>query len=598
MALQLLTKCPRRSGFGTPVTIATRNIRSRNFATIRHFQTTQQYDEEFDVVVVGSGAGGLTAAITATLVGKQKVLVTEKSKWFGGTSAFSGGALWVPMSRHTEKDTDSIARAKTYIQSYLQKISRMEDYDDALVSAYLETAPEMVEFLESSSAAQFVPCATPDYYMELEGAVTAGRTILNAPYDGRRLGSKLVKQVRYPLQGYCAFGSMQADALDFNAWTHPFSNFRNLALVTGSVLRYMVDRVRYGKGTNFCNGNALVGRLLESATRSGIEFRNEAAAIEPILADGRIMGVVIDRHDGPVRVRAKKAVILATGGFARNGSWARKFLPAGSEWTVSPRSNQGDGIQIGLTSGGVLPKPLNENAALWSPVSEIKTRKGPRIYPHFVMGLTKPGSIIVDVDARRFANESASYQDFGKAVQAAGVQKQYLIGTKAHLRKYGMGAALPAPYPINHLVRQGYLVRAPTISGLATKIGLDPRKLTATVEKFNKFAREGKDPDFHRGEAGYDRAFGDPSQPNPCLGPLEHGPFYAISMHAGNGITMYGLKTNQDAQVLDSQENPVPGLYAVGADSNHFLRGHYPSGGLTLGPSMVFGYRAGLHSGR
>lgn len=528
--------------------------------------------------------------------------MAEKTKWFGGTSAFSGGALWVPMNRQASKNTpgysDSSAQAKKYIQNYLRSISKEEDYDEALVSAYLETAPEMVEFLESHSAAQFVPCATPDYYMELDGAVKSGRTILNAPYDGRRLGSKLVRQVRYPLQGYCAFGSMQADALDVNAWTHPFSTVGNLSLVTRSLLRYAVDQLRYGKGTHLCNGNALMGRLLESATNSGIQLWNNAPAIEPIITDNRVMGIVIDKEGhGPTRVRARKGVILATGGFARNGAWTRKYLPSGNERTVSPRGNQGDGIQIGLNSGGILPKPLNENAALWSPVSEVRTRKGPRTYPHFVMGLTKPGSIIVDIDAQRFANESASYQDFGKAVQVAGAQKQYLIGTRTHLRKYGMGAALPAPYPINHLIRQGYLISAPTISELATKIGLDPRKLSATVQRFNKFAREGRDPDFHRGEAAYDRAFGDPTQPNPCICPLEDGPFYAISMHAGNGITMYGLKTNKNAQVMDAQGKAVTGLYAVGADSNHFLRGHYPSGGLTLGPSMVFGYRAGLHVG-
>jgi succinate dehydrogenase/fumarate reductase flavoprotein subunit len=430
--------------------------------------------------------------------------------------------------------SDSRAQAEQYVRSYLRSMSKEGDYDEALVSAYLEAAPEMVAFLESHAAARFVTCATPDYYLELDGAVKCGRTILNGPYDGRRLGAKLVKQVRYPLQGYCAFGSMQTDARDLNAWTHPFSSFRNFSLVTRNVFQYMVDQVRYGKGTHLCNGNALVGRLLESATKSGIQLWNRAAAVEPILEKGRVMGIVIDK-DGrePTSIRARKGVVLATGGFARNAAWSRKYLPSANEWTVSPRGNQGDGINIGLASGGNLPKPLNENAALWSPISEIRTRKGPRTYPHFVMGITKRGSIIVDSDAQRFTNESASYQDFGKAVHKAGVQRQYLIGTRIHLRKYGMGAALPAPYPINHLIRQGYLICAPTIPELATKIGLDPPRLSSTVERFNKFARDGKDPDFHRGEAAYDRSFGDHEQSNPCLAPLDSGPFYAIPMHAG-----------------------------------------------------------------
>ena len=493
------------------------------------------------------------------------------------------------------KYPDSREDAEKYLRNHLKGV----EYNESLVNAYLDSGPKMTKWLESQSAAKFVQCPTPDYFMNLEGALKAGRTILNAPYDGRRLGRKLVKQVRYPLQGYCAFGSMQADAPELQIWTHPFSSFRNLSLVARSMIRYAFDQLRYGKGTYLCNGNALVGRLLESATNSGVQLWNNAAAMEPIREGERVTGIVIRREgQEDTRIRARKGVVLAAGGFARNAAWSRKYLPpTANSWTVSPRGNQGDGIQIGLTSGGHLPPSLGENAALWSPISEIRARKGPsRTYPHFSMGLTKPGSIIVDSDGKRFANESGSYQDLGKASVAAGVLKHFLIGNKTHLRKYGMGAALPAPYPIFHLVRKGYLLTAPTIPELASKVGINPQQLSATVERFNGFARNGKDMDFNRGEGSFDRAYGDPeNKPNPCLAPLDNGPFYAIPLYAGNGITMYGLDTNKDAQVLNEKGNAVPGLYAVGADSNHFLRGHYPSGGLTLGPSMVFGYRAGLH---
>lgn len=546
--------------------------------------------------MVGSGAGGLTAAITATLSRRQKVLVIEKAKWFGGTSAFSGGALWVPMNPQSlAKYPDSRADAERYIRNFVKR----EDYNETLVSAYLDSAPEMVKWLESQSAARFVQCPTPDYYLHIDGALKAGRTILNAPYNGRRLGKGLVKQVRYPLQGYCAFGSMQTDALELNIWTHPFSSWRNFSLVTKGLLRYAVDQVLYGKGTLLCNGNALVGRLLESATKSGIQLWNNAAAVEPILEKDRVVGIIVSRGGGgDTRIRARKGVILASGGFARNAAWSRRYLPStANSWTVSPRGNSGDGIQIGLASGGNLPPSLGGNAALWSSISEIRTRNGPnRTYPHFGMGLTKPGSIIVDSDGKRFANESDSYQNFGKVSLEAGIQNHYLVANKTHLRKYGIGAALPAPYPVGHLFRNGYLITASTIPELAKRIGINPQQLSATVERFNGFARDGKDLDFNRGEGSFDRAYGDPeNKPNPCLAPLDKGPFYAIPMYAGNGITMYGLDTNKDGQVLNASGSAVPGLYAVGADANHFLRGHYPSGGLTLGPSMVFGYRAGLH---
>ncbi|KIW19363.1 hypothetical protein PV08_03658 [Exophiala spinifera] len=553
-----------------------------------------RYDAEYDVVVVGSGAGGLTAALTATLKGNRKVLVAEKTKWFGGTTAYSGGALWLPMNPVSLSAgfQDSKERADTYLRTYLK-----EDYDSAktMVAAYLEAAPAMTEFLESSSATQFVAAPTPDYYMQLEGACEAGRTVLNAPYDGRRLGP-MVKQVRYPLQGYCAFGSLQVDLLDMNRWRQPFRSLGNFSSVTKGVLRYAIDRVRWGKGTKLCNGNALVGRLLEKSTQSGIDLWNNAPALEPIIMNGRVAGMVIRRNGQKLRVRARDGVILASGGFARSSELSRKYL-SNPDWTVSPRGNVGDGMRFGLASGGYLPEPLGEDAALWSPISILNSTKGPaRSYPHFATAITKPGSIMVDSDGKRFVNEAAAYQDLGRATHEAGVRVSYLVGDKRHLRNYGMGMALPGGYPIRHLIKRGYLIQAQSIPALAQKIGVDPTNLSATIDRFNGFARKGKDEDFGRGDGSFDQAYGDfEVNPNPSLAPIEKSPFYALTLYSGNGITMYGLATNKDGQVLKESGEPVPGLYAVGADSNHFLRGKYPSGGLTLGPSMVFGYRAGLH---
>ncbi|KAG0649454.1 3-ketosteroid 1-dehydrogenase helE [Hyphodiscus hymeniophilus] len=504
----------------------------RTFATIAD---NPKYDYVFDVIVVGSGAGGLTAAVTATLIGKQKVLVVEKTKWFGGTSAYSGGAIWAPLNPLSlaQGFTDSREEVVQYLKTYLK-----DDYDEPLISAYLDSAPEMIKFLEAKSAAKFMPCMTPDYYMDIKGAKIAGRTLLNLNYDGRRLGA-LVKQVRYPLQGYSAFGSLQVDYPHMETFRRPFANWGNFAFVTKRMIWYTVDLLRYGKGTELTNGNALVGRLLESATKCGVELWNNSPAAEAILEKERVVGMIIRKDGRELRVRARKGVALASGGFGRSAQLSRKYLP-NPDWSSSPRGNQGDGMRIGVASGGNLPPTLGDNAALWSPLSEYRAKKGPaRKFP--ILARTSPNL----------------------ATHAAGVRREYFIGDHRHLRRYGMGVALPSPYPIWRILRRNYFISAATIPELAVKLSMDPEILSGTIERFNGFARTGKDLDFGRGNGYYDQTYGDPDiKPNSCLAPIEKGPFYALPMYPGSGITMYGLETNEDAQVLTASGRMVPGLYA------------------------------------
>lgn len=540
---------------------------------------------------MGSGAAGLTAGFVAATQGKCRVLVIEKTALYGGTSAFSGGGLWLPGNPHMEAigQPDNRQKSEEYIRQCLG-----DSYQDDLIAAYLDSSPEMVRWMEANSEVKFMGIPFPDYHMDRKGAAY-GRTVMTHPYDGRRLGKRLLREIRYPLQGMSAFGSMQTPLAEVATWKKPWGSWRNMKFVSSSLLRYGSDKIFYGKGTYLCNGNALVGRLLESATKAGVTLRLNTPAFEPILDEGRVSGLVVRQEGRTRRIRAKKGVVLASGGFARSAAMSRKYLP-NSDFTAAPRGNTGDGINLGLASGGHLP-PMNGDKGLWAPISELHGPKGQlRHFPHQALDRSKPRCILVDGDGFRFANESAPYQPFGHDTHAAGVQKHFIIGDSIFLKRYGMGLALPYPYPVSRFLMRHYIVSAPTIRQLARKLRINEDNLASTVEKFNGYAREGHDPDFQRGEAVYDQVYGDAAnKPNPCLGPLEKAPFHAVVLQPGNASTMYGLDTNTDAQVLSDTGKVVQGLYAVGADMNNPMKGAYPGGGCTLGPGMVFGYRVGQH---
>lgn len=537
------------------------------------------------MVVVGSGCSGLTAAFVAAKHGLE-VLVLEKTGYFGGTTAFSGGGAWIPNNRHQRSIgvKDSKSQANTYLQNVLGEL-----YDPKKIPVYLQSAPEMVEWMEANSDVSFKPVPLPDYHVSKEGASVA-RTMLTEEFDGRRLGS-LIKKVRYPIQGYSAFGSMQADPADLSRLTNPFGSIKNLVFATRKILRYGVDLVRYGKGTEMANGNALVGRLLSSVQKQGVQLWSNTVATEPVFDQGRVTGLKLVQEGKEREIHARKGVVLASGGFGRSEE-AKQFVP--HEWCVQPRGNTGDGKRIGVESGGALP-PKNPMNAIFAPISLLHPSNGPvRRFPHFAIDRSKPGSIIVGADGKRFTNESEPYQEFVTAMHQKGIKKAYYIGDRTHLRNYGMGMALPWPYPIWNLLRQGYLISAPTISALAEQIGIPAQDLESTVAEYNSFAQTGRDLQYGRGDNAYDRFYGDPDvRPNPNLRPCDRSPFYALPLYPGNVSTIYGLSTNTEAQVLDKSGQVIDGLYAVGCDQNSVFKGAYPGGGSSIGPGMTFGFRAG-----
>jgi len=554
-------------------------------------------DASCDVLVIGSGAGGLATAITAAKAGLE-VVVIEKEPVFGGTTAFSGGVLWIPGNPHCG-GADSRAEARRYLQAEAGNV-----FDAAAVEAFLAAGPEMLRFFESETEVKFVPTAYPDYHPDRPGGVDVGRSVLAAPFDTRALGRANLARLRPPLQTITFMGMMfnssNADIKHFfNATKSPVS----FAYVTRRLAAHALEVLRYGRGTKVTSGNALAARLAKSCFDLGIPIHTDSPARSLILENGRVAGAVVSGAGGDARITARRGVVLACGGFAHDLARIRRAYPhlrsGGEHVSPVPEGNTGDGIalaeQVGARFETVFPSP-----AAWMPVSKVPVGGGRvKPFPH-LLDRYKPGIIAVLRNGRRFTNETESYHDVGAALIAAcECQPEtacWLICDRRAIRKYGLGHAKPAPVPVSLSLRNGYLKTGRTLAELARACGIDPAGLEATVRAYNGPAARGEDPAFHRGRTSFNRYLADPEQaPNPCVAPIETGPFYALKVVMGDLGTFDGLRTTVEGQVLDRTDSPIGGLYAVGNDRASIMGGTYPGAGITLGPAMTFGYITGRH---
>lgn len=549
---------------------------------------------ETDVVIIGSGAAGLTAAITARKLGLE-ALVVEKTALFGGTTAYSGGAPWIPCN-HVMKQIgldDSREAAERYLRAVLG-----DSYRDDLVQPYLDNAPQMLQFLERDSEVRFKPFPLPDYESHLPGAARC-RSLLTPEFDGRRLGKRLA-ELRQPLPQLMLFGSMQIEGADIHPMRHALKTWAGFKHTAKVMRRFVLDKVRHGRGTRLVNGNALAARLFYSAIESGVALWKNTPALELVLEDGTVCGAVVE-HDGKrVTVKARRGVLLATGGYGANDKMRAKYLPTPEHhYSLQPEGNVGDGIRLGMGAGAV-HDPAHAGDCIWTPVSVLRKPDGSIVkYPHIFIDRAMPGCIVVDPGGKRFVNEGTSYQNFVGTMHRRGLTKVHLIANRDFLRRYGMGLVRPAPFSESAFLEAGYLIEAPTLTELASRIGVEARQLEATVRRFNEGAVRGEDPDFGKGADAHSKFRGDQThQPNPSLGPIGEGPYYAVALHPGDLSTVGGLETNGSAQVLDAAGRPIPGLYASGLDMNSIMRGHYPGGGSSIGPAMTFGYIAASHMAR
>lgn len=554
----------------------------------------------YDVVVVGSGAGGLSTAVAAAH-GGASVLVVEKADVCGGATAWSGGWMWAP--RNLFAHADGVDEPRELPRTYLEH--RLGDnFDAAKVDALLDGAPEMVEFFEKQTELQFVPGATiADIHGDTPGAGTGHRSVGPKPVNLRRLGPDVAALLRRQLYETSFLGMGIMAGPDLQAFLHSTRSPKAFLHCARRVSVHMFDLVTKRRGQQLVNGTALVGRLLRSALDAGVEIRVNTAATALATDDaGAVTGVRLQGPGGAYTVTARRGVVLATGGFTHDLDRRRELFPrtpTGREhWTLTPLTTTGDGISLGESVGGRLDRTVASPVA-YCPVSLVKYRNGREgVFPH-IMDRGKPGVIGVLADGRRFVNEALGYHDYTSAMVRQVPEGQevcsWLIADARYVRYLPLGFAKPLPIPLFPYIRSGYLTRGATIRGLAEKIGVDPDGLEKTVSAFNEGARAGVDPEFDRGATPFTRGSGDYANPwpNPSLAPLEKGPYYAVKVVPGSFGTFAGLVTDARSRVLDAEDRPIGGLYAVGVDQSSVMGGHYPSGGINLGPAMTFGYLTG-----
>ncbi|WNC10539.1 FAD-dependent oxidoreductase [Pseudomonas coleopterorum] len=554
---------------------------------------------ECDVLVIGSGAAGLATAVTAAYHGL-RVIVVEKDSTFGGATAWSGGWMWVPrnpLARRAGIDEDP-ALPRTYLQHELGA-----HFDPARVDAFLEAAPKMVAFFEKHTRLQFADGnAIADIHGDTPGAGTGGRSVIAAPYDARELGTKLLKRLRTTMRETSFLGMPIMAGADLSAFLTLTRSWRSLLHVSQRVSRHLLDLAWHGRAMQLRNGVALVARLAKSADDLGVLLWESAPVRRLSMQGSQVCGAVVETARGEVVIHARKAVMLATGGFANDIERRRTLFPrtpTGHEHlALPPQGVNGDGLRLGETAGGEVATDL-ASAAAWCPVSRVPYPDGSvGHFPH-IIERAKPGIIGVLANGKRFVNEADGYYDYVKAMveHAPGSEvASWLICSHRFQRRYGLGISRPFPLPIKPHLDSGYLKVGHTLEALAGACGIDPQGLRRTVDDFNRHARLGQDPAFGRGGSAYNRKQGDAlHQPNPCVAPIEQGPFYAVKVEAGSFGTFAGLKTNEHAQMLDRQGQPIAGLYAAGSDMASIMGGHYPAGGINLGPAATFGYIAARH---
>lgn len=561
---------------------------------------TEAGQDIFDLIVIGAGAAGMTAAAVAAAEGLRP-LVLEKTETVGGTASVSGGMVWIPCNDLTAAAgaPDSQEAATQYLDATVPT----DDWRDMRM-AFLRAGREAIDYLQCHTAVKLKPVNFyPDYYPGLEGATSGGRVLEPVPFDASVLCDSFVL-LRPPMPEFMLLGGMMVGREDIPHFRKMKSRPASFLRVAQLVAQYGLQRLGHPRGTRLVLGNALAGQLLASLLARNVPILTRQTVREFIRVGGRVKGVMVESPAGLRRIVARRGVMIATGGFSHDREMRRQFLPADtSPYSPFAPGSTGDGLRLGVAAGGVIEDGNSDNA-FWAPASVYRRADGRTVvYPHTVTDRGKPGSLVVNAAGRRFTNEAVSYHEFGRAMFRAHNEGRsipaHMICDRDFLWKYGLGAIIPFTRDLAPYKQAGYLIEAASLAELAAKIGVDSDGLKQTAATFNADAATGKDSAFGRGSDTYGRYLGDLDHgPNPCLGPCRTPPFYAIELVPSDLGTVAGLRTNADAQVLDSKGRPIAGLYAAGNDMRSIMCGSYPGPGITLGPALTFGYLAARHAGR
>jgi 3-oxosteroid 1-dehydrogenase len=553
---------------------------------------------EVDLVVFGSGAGGLAAAVFAAQRG-MRVLLCEKSPQLGGTTSTSGGVVWIPGSPQARQAgiVDSHEDVRAYLRAEAGDL-----YRDDLVTSYLAHGVPALEALDKVGV-PFDLIDMPDYHSEAPGAVPRGRSLQARAYDGRELGADFAK-VRAPISNLLVLGGMMLGPDDVAKFVRPLASFAAFSRVVKRVSRHAVDRLSgYSRGTVISNGNALVARMFAYLRQTDAQIWL-SSPLESLVCEGdRVVGARVQTANGMREVRARLGVVLATGGFPHSAPLRAEFAPRFPHvHSMAFGANTGDGIGAARGVGGQVDTALH-SPGLWTPASELTTARRSETFIYGYLDRGRPGVIAVDGTGRRFVNESNSYHDIVLALfarQRAGQQRFYFVCDADFMHKRGLGSVRPWPWNLVQLprmLRDRYLLSADTLAELAAKAGVDAAGLEDEVRRHNGFCTSGVDSDFGKGDTAYNRSWSDPAvQPNPNLAPIARGPFYALPIVPATLGTAIGLKTDANACVVDANEKPIPGLYACGNELASMMRGAYPGGGITLGPAITFAHVAVSHA--